>query len=426
MKEEGADVHILTSLDDIAWLLNVRGNDVESCPVVLSYVVVTMGQVLLFAKEVSDKGHEGGEEIWTEELCRYLEENGVTLCFYEDFYDYIAQIHEKKVLLCKGRASCRLMKGLSGDVTVIDRPNPTTLMKAVKNQTEMENLRKSHLWDGVAVTHFMYWLKKNVGRIPMTEVSAAAYLEELRKKVAHFVEPSFATICAYGANAALAHYSAKEEACEKIRPEGMLLVDSGGHYLEGSTDITRTFVLGEVTKEIKEHFTLVLRALLNLKNSKFLHGCRGINLDVLARQVLWERGLDYKHGTGHGVGYLLSVHEGPNSFRWKLLPDYQDNAVLEEGMVTTDEPGIYIEGSHGIRLENELLCRKGEANEYGQFLYFEDLTCVPFDIDGVELSLLTETDRVRLNAYHKEVFEKLEPYFEGEELDWLKEVTREI
>lgn len=260
----------------------------------------------------------------------------------------------------------------------------------------------------------------------MTEVSAAAYLEELRKKVAHFVEPSFATICAYGANAALAHYSAKEEACEKIRPEGMLLVDSGGHYLEGSTDITRTFVLGEVTKEIKEHFTLVLRALLNLKNSKFLHGCRGINLDVLARQVLWERGLDYKHGTGHGVGYLLSVHEGPNSFRWKLLPDYQDNAVLEEGMVTTDEPGIYIEGSHGIRLENELLCRKGEANEYGQFLYFEDLTCVPFDIDGVELSLLTETDRVRLNAYHKEVFEKLEPYFEGEELDWLKEVTREI
>ncbi len=426
MKEEGADVHILTSLDDIAWLLNVRGNDVESCPVVLSYVVVTMGQVLLFAKEVSDKGHEGGEEIWTEELCRYLEENGVTLCFYEDFYDYIAQIHEKKVLLCKGRASCRLMNGLSGDVTVIDRPNPTTLMKAVKNQTEMENLRKSHLWDGVAVTHFMYWLKKNVGRIPMTEVSAAAYLEELRKKVAHFVEPSFATICAYGANAALAHYSAKEEACEKIRPEGMLLVDSGGHYLEGSTDITRTFVLGEVTKEIKEHFTLVLRALLNLKNSKFLHGCRGINLDVLARQVLWERGLDYKHGTGHGVGYLLSVHEGPNSFRWKLLPDYQDNAVLEEGMVTTDEPGIYIEGSHGIRLENELLCRKGEANEYGQFLYFEDLTCVPFDIDGVELSLLTETDRVRLNAYHKEVFEKLEPYFEGEELDWLKEVTREI
>ncbi|MDE7286990.1 MAG: aminopeptidase P family protein [Lachnospiraceae bacterium] len=426
MKAEGADVHILTSLDDIAWLLNIRGNDVESCPVVLSYAVIAKDKVLLFAKENHGKENESGEEIWTEELCQYLKENGVELCFYSDFYDYISKMHEKKVLFCKGRASCRLMKELPGDVTVIDRPNPTTLMKAVKNQAEMENLRKSHLWDGVAVTHFMYWLKKNVGKISMTEVSAAVYLEELRRKYDHFVEPSFGTICAYGANGALAHYSAKEDACAQILPEGMLLVDSGGHYLEGTTDITRTFVLGTVTKEMKEHFTLVLRALLSLKNSRFLHGCRGVNLDVMARQVLWEKGLDYKHGTGHGVGYLLSVHEGPNSFRWKLLPDYQDNAVLEEGMVTTDEPGIYIEGSHGIRLENELLCRKDEVNEYGQFMYFEDLTCVPFDLDGVEPSLLTDMDRKRLNAYHSEVFEKLEPYFEGEELEWLREVTRKI
>lgn len=424
MKSEDADVHILTSLDDIAWLLNIRGNDVESCPVVLSYAVITMNEVLLFAKEKS--GKESAEEIWTEDLCRYLKENGVELCFYDDFYDYISRIHKKKILLCKGRASSRLIKELSGDISIIDRPNPTALMKAVKNQTEIENLRKSHLWDGVAVTRFMYWLKKNVGKIPMTEVSAAAYLEGLRRKYDHLMELSFGTICAYGANGALAHYSAKEDACAEIRSEGMLLVDSGGHYLEGTTDITRTFVLGTVTKEMKEHFTLVLRALLNLKNSRFLHGCRGVNLDVLARQVLWEKGLDYKHGTGHGVGYLLSVHEGPNNFRWKLLPDYQDNAVLEEGMVTTDEPGIYIEGSHGIRLENELLCRKGEENEYGQFMYFEDLTCVPFDLDGVDSSLLTETDKERLNAYHEEVFKKLEPYFEGEEFHWLREVTRKI
>lgn len=428
MKAEGADMHILTSLDDIAWLFNIRGNDVESCPVVLSYVVVTMDEVLLFAKEKKKQGRSENDddEIWTKELCRYLEENGVELCFYEDFYAYVSQIRGKKVLLCKGRANCRLLKELCEDVTVIDRPNPTTLMKAVKNQTEMENLRKAHLWDGIAVTHFMYWLKKNVGKISMTEVSASAYQEGLRETYEHFVEPSFSTICAYGPNGAIAHYSAKEDACEEIRPEGMLLVDSGGHYLEGSTDITRTFVLGSVSKEMKEHFTLVLRALLNLKNARFLHGCRGVNLDIMARQVLWEKGLDYKHGTGHGVGYLLSVHEGPNSFRWKLLPDYQDNAVLEEGMVTTDEPGIYIEGSHGIRLENELLCRKDEANEYGQFMHFEDLTCVPFDLDGVEVSLLTDADRRNLNAYHKEVFEKLEPYFEGEELDWLREVTREI
>ena len=202
--------------------------------------------------------------------------------------------------------------------------------------------------------------------------------------------------------------------------------DSGGHYLEGSTDITRTFALGPLTEEMKKHFTLVLRAMLNLKDTRFLYGCRGVNLDIRAREVFWEQGLDYKHGTGHGVGYLLNVHEGPNGFRWKLIPDYQQNAVLEEGMVTTDEPGIYIEGSHGVRIENELLCRKGEANEYGQFMYFEDLTYVPIDLEAVDISLLEKKDKERLNRYHREVFGKLSPYFEGEELKWLKLVTREI
>lgn len=426
MKAEGADTHILTSLDDIAWLLNIRGNDVESCPVILSYVVLTMDKVLFFAEEKRNGEKRNGQQVFGEEFLQYLKENAVELCMYEDFYEYVSQIQEGKVLLCKGRINYRLLKELSDSVTIIDRPNPTFLMKAVKNQIEMENLRKSHLWDGVAVTHFMYWLKKNVGKIPMTEVSAAKYLEKLREGNEHYIEPSFETICAYGTNGAIIHYSAKEETCAEIHPMGLLMVDSGGHYLEGSTDITRTFVLGEITKEMKEHFTLVLRAMLNLKNTRFLYGCRGINLDIRAREVLWEKGLDYKHGTGHGVGYLLNVHEGPNSFRWKLLSDYQDNAVLEEGMVTTDEPGIYIEGSHGIRLENELLCRKSEANEYGQFMYFEDLTCVPIDLDGVEMSLLEETDRKRLNAYHEEVFERLSPYFQGDELEWLREVTRKV
>ena len=216
------------------------------------------------------------------------------------------------------------------------------------------------------------------------------------------------------------------EDCAELKEEGLVMVDSGGHYLEGSTDVTRTIALGPVSEEEKRHYTLVLRAMLNLKSCVFLHGCRGINLDIKAREVLWEQGLDYKHGTGHGVGYLMNVHEGPNSFRWKLMPDYQDNAVLEEGMVTTDEPGIYIEGSHGIRIENELLCRKGEQNAYGQFMYFEDLTCVPIDLDSVEISLLEKRDRQRLNEYHRQVYEKLAPYFTGEELAWLREATREI
>lgn len=417
MKEEEASMHILTTLDDIAWLFNIRGNDVESCPVAFAFCVVTMEQVLLFAKEGVE---EGGE------VSGYLAENNISMLSYYDFYSYVSKIRGQKVLLCKARISCFLSRKLSEDVTVIDRPNPTTLMKAVKNQTEMENLRKAHLKDGIAVTRFMYWLKKNVGKQPMTEISAAEYIEQLRKENEHFIEPSFATICAYGANGAIVHYSATPENCAQIKPEGLLMVDSGGHYLEGSTDITRTFALGPLSEEMKRHFTLVLRAMLNLKNSRFLYGCRGINLDIRAREIFWEQGLDYKHGTGHGVGYLLNVHEGPNGFRWKLMPDYQENAVLKEGMVTTDEPGIYIEGSHGVRIENELLCRKGEMNAYGQFMYFEDLTYVPIDLDAVELSLLEEKDKERLNSYHKEVYEKLAPYFEGEELKWLKYVTRDV
>lgn len=413
MQEEKADVHILTSLDDIAWLLNLRGSDVDYCPVFLSYAVIRMDQVLLFAGRA-----------WPDEIRSYLEANGVEQRPYQDFYDYAAAIRGEKVLICRGRINYRLHRILKEHAEVIDRPNPTSMMKAVKNPVEIENLRKSHLKDGIAVTRFMYWLKNNAGKIPMTEVSAAEYLEQLRRKEEGFIEPSFETISAYGANGAIIHYSAKVEDCAQIRPYGLLMVDSGGHYREGTTDITRTFVLGEVTGEMKRHFTLVLRAMLRLKNTRFLYGCRGINLDIRAREVLWEQGMDYKHGTGHGVGYLLNVHEGPNSFRWKLMPDYQDNAVLEEGMVTTDEPGIYIEGSHGIRIENELLCRKGQKNEYGQFMYFEDLTCVPIDLDGVELSLLDETERKWLNEYHKEVYQRLEPYFTGKELAWLKEATR--
>lgn len=420
MQKEGAEVHLLTSLDDIAWLLNIRGNDVESCPVFLSYAAVEMDKVLLFAKE---REHD---PVWEGETADYLQENGVMLRLYDSFYEYAAGLHGKKVLVSLDRINYRLKKELPEDACIIDRQNPTMLMKAVKNEMEMENLRKAHLKDGIAVTHFMYWLKQNIGKISMDEVSAEEYLSSLREKQENYIEPSFGTISAYGSNGAIVHYSAKKGSCAALRPEGFLMVDSGGHYLEGTTDITRTFVLGPVTEEMKFHFTLVLKAVLNLKSTKFLYGCRGANLDIRAREVLWEYGLDYKHGTGHGVGYVLNVHEGPNSFRWRLKDSLMESPVLEEGMVTTDEPGIYIEGSHGIRTENELLCRKGEENEYGQFMYFEDLTYVPIDLQGVECSLLTDKEKETLNEYHRQVYEKLSPYFEGEEKSWLKHVTREI
>jgi len=419
MKEEQTDMHLLTTLDDIAWLFNLRADDVESCPVLLSYAVITDQDAVLFA----------GESAFSDTVKNYLEENKITLRPYDDFYTYVAETVKERpdirLLVCEKRINYRLKKEM-GDRNVRNKANPTTLMKAVKNKTEQENLRKAHLMDAVAVTKFMYWLKKNVGKIKMTEISAADYLESLRAENETFIEPSFTTICAYGANGAIIHYSATPQSCSEIRAEGMLMVDSGGHYYEGSTDITRTFVLGEITEEMKQHFTLTARAMLRLKSTKFLYGCKGVNLDLAAREVFWEKGLDYKHGTGHGVGYLLNVHEGPNSFRYKALSDEDQDWTFEEGMVTTDEPGIYIEGSHGVRIENELLCRKEENNEYGQFMGFEDLTYVPIDLNGIDVTAMDRKEIRLLNTYHKFVFEKLQPFFAGEELEWLKNATREI
>lgn len=420
MKEEGAQVHLLTTLDDIAWLFNLRANDVESCPVLLAYGAVTEREALLFAKE----------EAFDEKTRAYLTENHITWKEYDSFYTYVSGLcrdaQEKRLLVCEKQMNYRLKKEMGEAAIIIDRPNPTTLMKAVKNETEQENLRKAHLMDGVAVTKFMYWLKKNVGRLPMTELSAAEYLEGLRAENQSYIEPSFSTICAYGANGAIIHYSAQPESFSEIQAKGMLMVDSGGHYLEGSTDITRTFILGEISDEMRSHFTLVARAMLRLKNAKFLKGCKGVNLDILAREVFWEKGLDYKHGTGHGVGYLLSVHEGPNSFRYKPLEGTDESWEFEEGMVTTDEPGIYIEGSHGIRIENELLCRKAEKKEAGQFLCFEDLTYVPIDLDGLDREAMEPKEKQILNDYHKQVFAKVSPYLNQEERTWLQEATREI
>lgn len=419
MTQEEADAHILTTLDDIAWLFNLRANDVECCPVLLAYAVITKEEACLFAN-ASGFGEQ--------ELAN-LRENGITLKPYDSFYNYVASYcrdyADEKIMLDEKRINYRLKKEIGDRVICLDRMNPTTHMKAVKNPVEQENLRKVHLMDAVAVTKFMYWLKTNVGRIPMTEISVDEELEQLRREHASFIEPSFHTISGYGANGAIVHYSATPENCADIEAKGMLMVDSGGHYYEGTTDITRTFILGEITDRMKQDYTLVARAMLRLMNTRFLYGCTGANLDLAAREVFWEKGLDYKHGTGHGVGYLLNVHEGPNSFRYRISDMTQD-WVFEEGMITTDEPGIYIEGSHGVRIENELLCRKGEENEYGQFMYFENLTYVPIDLDGIDPSAMESKEIEFLNRYHQDVYEKLAPFFTGDELSWLREVTRKI
>lgn len=417
MSEKSADVHIITALDDISWLFNIRADDVEHCPVALSYAVITEKEALLFAEE-----NACGDSVKA-----YLKENGAELFPYENIYDYAEKLSGKKVMLDESRVNYRIFSLLK-NCEIINCANPETLLKAVKNPVEIENIRRAHLTDGIAVTKFMYRLKNNIGKIKITEAEAAAEIDGLRKEVGgeNFIALSFETISAYGENAAMMHYSAKPDDCAVLQPKGMLLVDSGGHYFQGTTDITRTFALGEITEEMKFHFTLTVRAMLNLAAAKFPEGCRGENLDVLSRGIMWEHGLDYRCGTGHGVGYLLSVHESPNSFRWRLSEDRPQSAVLAEGMVTTDEPGVYVEGSHGIRIENELLCKKSEKNEYGQFMEFEHLTYAPIDLDCLDVSIMTAEDKVRLNDYHAMVFEKLSPHFEGDELEFLKKYTREI
>lgn len=417
MEKKGADVHLISSLYDIAWLLNVRGGDISYVPVVLSYLYITKEDCIWFLNE----------ELVTAELKNYLDKYGITTRPYDSFYDFIKIISpEKKVLMDKSVANYRICSSIPEGVDVIDEQDPTVLMKAIKNDVELANTREAHRKDAIAMIKFMYWLKTNVGKIPMTEISVSDYLEQLRSQQEGFLDLSFDTICGYAHHGAIVHYSATPESDIELKPEGFLLVDSGGHYLEGTTDITRTFALGEVTDEMKSDFTRVFRSHTNLANARFKYGCTGLNLDILARAPFWDIDMDYNHGTGHGVGNVLNVHEGPNGFRWKESPDRSEGSILEEGMITTDEPGIYIEGKYGIRTENELICRKGVKNEFGQYMYFENLTYVPIDLDAIDPAKMTSVEIKHLNDYHAMVYEKMSPYFEGEELEFLKKYTRAI
>ena len=416
MKAKEADTFILTSLDDIAWLLNIRGNDIHCCPVVLSYLVMMENELRLYANAAA----------FSEEIRSNLEADGVKIYPYDDVYSYVQTISsDKKVLLSRANVNSRLVSNIPSEVTILDEPNLTLLPKAVKNKTEMENERIAHIKDGIAVTKFIHWLKKNVTRTTITELSAAEKLYQFRSEQEHFLGESFDPIIAYGTHAAIVHYSATEATDIPLEARGMVLADTGGHYLEGTTDITRTIVLGPVTAKEKKFFTAVLRGNLNLAAAKFKYGCTGLNLDYLARGPLWELGEDYNHGTGHGVGYLLNVHEGPNSFRWKNLPG-NPAPVLEEGMITSDEPGYYLENEFGFRHENLVLCKKAEKTSFGQFMCFEPLTMVPFDLEGINPEEMTERERKLLNDYHQKVYTTISPYLDEEEKEWLKQATREI
>ncbi len=417
MKKVNATHHVLTSLDDIAYVMNLRGNDVQSNPVFLSNVLVSEDTFILY---IDDKKID-------EQVKQYLDENKVIVKNYFEIYEDMKHFSENDcVLVDRARCNYSIVNNIPKHTRIYDTANPTTLMKAIKNEVEIQNTKIAHIKDGVAVTKFMYWLKTNIGNIEMDELSVDAYLTSLRAQQENYLGVSFSTIAGYNANAAMMHYSASEENYAVLKPEGMLLVDSGGQYLEGTTDITRTFGLGPVDKEWKKHFTLVLKGMIQLSKAKFLTGISGINLDILARQPLWEHGIDYKCGTGHGVGHLLNVHEGPQGIRWQKALGRKEDTPLMLGMNVTNEPGVYIQDSHGIRIENELVVVNDTNNSDGTFLKFETITFAPIDLDLIDVDYLDKATIDWLNCYHKEVYDKISPSLDVVEKEWLAQYTRAI
>jgi Xaa-Pro aminopeptidase len=415
MKKEGADVHILAALDDICWTTNLRGNDIEYFPLLLSYAVITMDDMKLYVDETK----------LTAEMKESLAKDGISIHPYNAVYEDIKGLSAKDgVLVDPSRLNYALYNNIPKEAKVIEQMNPEVLMKAMKNDTELKNIVNAHIKDGTAVTRFMCWLKKNIGKTEITEISAAKKLDSFRREQEGYLWQSFEPICGSGEHGAIVHYAATPETNVPVTTNGLFLTDTGGGYMEGSTDITRTFAFGELTDRMKEDFTTVLLCNLHLARAVFPHGISGFNLDAMARTPAWERGMDYNHGTGHGVGYLMNIHEAPAGFRCAVRE--KERNILEPGMVITNEPGIYIEGSHGIRIENEMIVRKGPKTEYGQFLYFEPITYVPIDLDAVDPDMMKQEDKDQLNAYHEKVYELISPHLNDEEKEWLKEYTRAV
>lgn len=413
MEQDGTDALLLTMLDEIAWLLNLRGNDVRNTPVFLAYMLITPNRNVLCLHR----------EILPEKIRDELRKAGVETADYQEIEELLQELPEGTVLQADRQSvNYHLWECVPDGISIKDKESPVVKSKAIKNQTEIRHIRQAHVKDGIAVTKLIYWLKTHVGKEKITEISAAAKLEELRAQAEDYLGPSFDPIIAYGAHGAIVHYEATPETDVELFPEGLLLMDTGGHYLEGTTDITRTIALGEISEEERQAYTAVLRGHLHLGATHFLYGCCGQNLDILAREPLWEQGLDFRHGTGHGVGYLLNVHEGPQSFRFRITEN-GPAVVLEEGMILSNEPGYYCAGKYGIRHENLVLCTEAQKTEYGRFMKLDTLTMAPFDIDAIDPQQMTEQELKWLNEYHQRVYQTLSPYFEGEELVWLRNMT---
>lgn len=412
MKQHRADYHLISSLDDLAWLFNIRGQDVKYNPVVLSFALITSDAATLYVSS---------EKLTTEDKER-LENNGINIASYDAVAEDLAALKAEHSILVDPRRNCfALYKLIPRSVTIIKDTNPTTVLKAIKNDTEINNTRVSMRKDGVAVTQFFKWIKENVGKIQITELSAAAKLRDFRAAQDGFFGESFNTIAAYKAHGALPHYSSTAESDVDILPEGLFLVDSGGQYFYGTTDITRVIPLGKNTEEECIDYTLVLKGMIDGCKTRFPKGTCGYQIDAITRKPLWDYAINYGHGTGHGVGYFLNVHEGPQVFNASATA-----IPIELGMITSIEPGIYRPGKHGIRLENLVLTIEDEANAFNEFYASESLTLAPIDTTIVKIDLLEKSQIEWLNAYHNRVFEQLSPYLSSDEIEFLKEMTKAI
>ncbi|CUQ22327.1 aminopeptidase P family protein [Clostridium baratii] len=411
MRKKEVSNYVISSLDDIAWLYNIRGNDVHCNPVVISYAIITLNNAYLYidkrkvSKEVSETLSSEGIEI-------------------KDYSEIKQGINDLKgsVLIDPERVSAFIYENIDKNLKVIQDTNITTNLKAVKNNIEIENLKRCQVRDGVAMVKFIKWLKENLGKIEISEVSASDKLTEFRSYGELFKGISFDTIAGHKEHGAMMHYFPTKESDYKLESKGFLLIDSGGQYLDGTTDITRTIVLGELTEEERRDFTLVLKGHISLMNTKFLKGTSGSNIDIKAREPLWKEGIDYKCGTGHGVGFFLNVHEGP-----QRISPVPNNISLEPGMILTNEPGIYREGKHGIRTENTMLVVEDiSSKEFGEFYKFEVISLCPIDLNGIEVSLLNKEEKEWINEYHRWVFNTLSPYLNEEEKEFLQIETKEI
>ena len=410
LEKQGCDVALVSSLDDIAWLINMRGSDIEYNPVNYAYAIVSKDGATLFMDErkLDAKGR------------KFLSENDINLMPYQDVYGVAEQLSDR-VLIDKDKTNYALFSRIANakETDVF----PTTLRKAIKNDIEIKNMKKAHVEDGVAMVRFMRYLKERAGKDDMSEISLADKLESLRRESKNFIDLSFDTICGYASNGAIVHYSATAQTDKKVENKGLLLVDSGAQYRYGTTDITRTFAMGKVKKEEKEVFTIVLKSHIALARAVFRKGATGANLDMIARAPMYKFGMDFKHGTGHGVGYLLNVHEGPQNISPRASsPKY---AVLP-GMITSNEPGFYEEGKFGVRHENLILCVEKEKTAYGTFCEFETITLVPFDLDAIDANMLDDEEKEWLNAYHDRVRKVIGKHLSGKDLRFLEKATRKI